>query len=91
MSKMFKIEVQKKYFIFRLNSTTRSKDTAKVVIATASVKKFEEAVLAAGLTPQKYQEVDILFDKPVKYVDMNKGDNWELMLRNKIVEIDSRT
>jgi hypothetical protein len=22
---------------------------------------------------------------------MNKGDNWELMLRNKIVEIDSRT
>jgi hypothetical protein len=61
MSKMFKIEVQKKYFIFRLNSTTRSKDTAKVVIATASVKKFEEAVLAAGLTPQKYQEVDILF------------------------------
>ncbi|CAC5360111.1 THNSL2 [Mytilus coruscus] len=59
-----------------------------VVIATASVKKFEEAVVAAGLTPQKYEEVEVLFSKPVKYTDMNKGENWELILRDKIEDID---
>ena len=45
-------------------------------------------MLAAGLTPQQYKEVNILFDKPVKYVDMEKGENWELILRNKIETID---
>lgn len=74
------------YYYKKLNS--ESNNRSKVIIATASVKKFEEAVLAAGLTPHSFQEVDSLFEKPVRYVDMNKGENWELMLRNKIEEID---
>lgn len=52
------------------------------------MKKFEEAVIASGLLPEKYKEVDILFEKPVRYVDMNKGENWELLLKQKIEKID---
>lgn len=70
---------------FRLKSDHQR---TSVVIATASVKKFEEAVVAAGLTPQKYEEVKVLFTRPVKYTDMNKGENWERIIRDKIEEID---
>ncbi|KAJ8317394.1 hypothetical protein KUTeg_005298, partial [Tegillarca granosa] len=46
-----------------------------VIIATASVIKFEEALEAAGITVPTTDAVKSLLTKPTRYQDMNKGDN----------------
>ena len=62
----------------------------RVILATASPAKFEEAVQSAGLTPQPTKEVTNLANKPVKYEEMLKGQDWEAMLRAKIDEITAK-
>ena len=62
----------------------------RVCIATASPAKFEEAVLEAGLTPQPTEAIRKLDSLPTRYIDMKKGQDWEKMLRDKIVEISTK-
>ena len=61
----------------------------RVCIATASPAKFEEAVQSAGLTPQPTESVKALDGMKTKYVDMEKGQDWDQILRNKIVSIST--
>ena len=58
----------------------------QICIATASPAKFEEAVTDAGLTPQPTEAIKRLDGMPQKYTDMKQGEDWEAMLRAKIVE-----
>ena len=62
-------------------------DKERVIIATASPAKFTEAVIAAGLTPQKDERVVGLENKETKYEDMEKGQDWEKILRMKIMKV----
>ncbi|XP_060084610.1 threonine synthase-like 2 [Ylistrum balloti] len=63
----------------------------RVIIATASVKKFQEAVLSSGLTPKENAEVTALLEKETKSQEMTKGDNWEEMLRKTIEMISMKS
>ncbi len=62
----------------------------RVCIATASPAKFEEAVTAAGLTPQPTEKIKALFSMPTRYEDMEQGENWEQILKDKLEEIYAR-
>lgn len=62
----------------------------RVIIATASVKKFQEAVLSAGLTPDDNAEVAALLARETKSQEMKKGDNWEEMLRKTVEMISEK-
>lgn len=62
----------------------------RVIIATASVKKFQEAVLSAGLIPVEHAEVTSLLKKETRSLEMGKEDNWEEMLRETIEMISRK-
>ena len=61
----------------------------RVCLASASPSKFEEAAQAAGLSPQSSPELVALDSKPTKYKDMNVGDDWLAMLRQRIGDIET--
>jgi phage shock protein A len=69
---------------FRSNSTC-----PRICIATASVAKFQEAVKIAGVPVQNDDRVTALQNMETKYEDMEKGDDWGKILKNKIVEINA--
>ncbi|XP_062602967.1 threonine synthase-like 2 [Saccostrea cucullata] len=60
----------------------------RVVIATASVIKFEEALQSASIPYTRDPRVAKIFESKQKYKDMNKGEDWLQILRDKIEEID---
>lgn len=62
----------------------------RICIATASVAKFQEAVVAAGLPVLPDERVTLLETMATRYEDMENGQNWERMLRNKIEVINER-
>ncbi|CAH1782531.1 unnamed protein product [Owenia fusiformis] len=78
------------YHYHQRDSQDEKSTIPQVVIATASPAKFEEAVLAAGLTPQPTEGILALDSLPTRYVDMEANMDWDLMLRNKIKEITKR-
>lgn len=59
----------------------------RLCIATASPAKFEEAVREAGLNPQPTEAIRRLDGMPTRFVHMRKGEDWEKMLREKIVGV----
>ena len=59
----------------------------RICLATASPAKFEEAVLAAGLTPQPTAAIKQLPQLPVRCLYMKQGEDWEALLRQKIVDV----
>jgi len=67
-----------------------SHDSKQIVLATASPDKFPEAVTKAGITPSFNPEIEKLYNMESKCPLMNKGDDWEKMLRLKIDEITSK-
>lgn len=58
-----------------------------VVLATASVMKFEKAVLEAGVVFPEFEKVSELMKSESRCLNMRKGENWESILRLKIEEI----
>lgn len=65
------------------------KDIPRICIATASVDKFKEAAKEAGLNSPLNPKVTALETMPTRYIDMDKGQDWEYMLRQKIIQIES--
>ncbi|XP_072013695.1 threonine synthase-like 2 [Amphiura filiformis] len=61
-----------------------------VCIATASPAKFPEASVAAGVPISTTPEVMALPSLPTHGIPMEKGQDWESMLRQKIEEITAR-
>lgn len=59
----------------------------RVCIATASPWKFSEALAESGADVKFPQNVEDLFSKEERYEDMNKNEDWEEILRNKILDI----
>ena len=62
----------------------------QVILATASPDKFPEAVQKAEIVNKKNPEIEKLFGMETRSVPMQKGDDWEKMLRNKIAEITNK-
>ena len=58
-----------------------------VVLATASVMKFEQAVSEAGVEFPEFEKVSGLMKMESRCLKMAKGENWETILRFKIEEI----
>lgn len=61
---------------------------ARVIIATASVIKFEEALLSAAIPFTRDPRVSKLFESKQRYKDMHEEDNWLKLLQDKIEDID---
>ena len=74
-----------KYF-YELNVET---DVAYVCIATASPAKFPEAIAKSGLQPYNPPEIQALFELEEKFETMDQGQDWEQMLREKIVQVST--
>ena len=64
-------------------------DVAYVCIATASPAKFPEAIAKSGLQPYNPPEIQALFELEEKFETMDQGQDWELMLREKIVQVST--
>ena len=62
-------------------------DVCYVCIATASPAKFPEAIEKSGLKPYNPPEIQALFALEEKYETMEQGQDWEKMLREKIVQV----
>lgn len=74
------------YFIFTSSNPEEKKP--RVIIATASVIKFEEALQSAAIPFTRDPRVSKLFESKQRYKDMNKEDNWLKVLQDKIEDID---
>lgn len=74
--------------IFLFNSRNLEEKKARIIIATASVIKFEEALQSAAIPFTRDPRVSKLFESKQRYKDMNKEDNWLEMLQEKIEDID---
>lgn len=74
------------YFIFISSNPEEKKP--RVIIATASVIKFEEALQSAAIPFTRDPRVSKLFESKQRYKDMNKEDNWLKVLQDKIEDID---
>mgnify|MGYP001427102457 CR=1 FL=1 len=60
-----------------------------VCIATASPAKFPEAIEKSGLQPYYPPEIQALFELEEKFETMDQGQDWEKMLREKIVQVST--
>ncbi|KAJ8287224.1 hypothetical protein GJAV_G00049070 [Gymnothorax javanicus] len=58
-------------------------------IATASPVKFQDAVEKAGLTVSIPEDVRALDNMPTRHVDLEKADDWEQRLRERIESVSS--
>lgn len=56
---------------------------ARVINATASVIKFEEALQSAAIPFTRDPRVSKLFESKQRYKDMHEEDNWLKMLQEK--------
>lgn len=74
------------YFIFISSNPEEKKP--RVIIATASVIKFEEALQSTAIPFTRDPRVSKLFESKQRYKDMNKEDNWLKVLQDKIEDID---
>lgn len=74
--------------IFLFNSRNPEEKKTRIIIATASVIKFEEALQSAAIPFTRDPRVSKLFESKQRYKDMNKEDNWLEMLQEKIEDID---
>lgn len=74
------------YFIFISSNPEEKKP--RVIIATASVIKFEEALQSAAIPFTRDPRVAKLFESKQRYKDMHKEDNWLKLLQDKIEDID---
>ncbi|XP_071949026.1 threonine synthase-like 2 [Antedon mediterranea] len=72
------------------NSNSEKERPKSVCIASASPAKFPETVLKAGLTPSVAKEISGLKTMPTKYTKMTKTDDWECMLRDRIISITEK-
>jgi len=61
-----------------------------VVVATASPAKFPEALRVAGLEPVKHPKIEQVMKMKTKFVDLEAGQDWTKILKEKIEEISSR-
>jgi hypothetical protein len=59
----------------------------RICVATASPFKFPEALTAANVPCDLPEKISRIFDLPTKFEWMKKGQNWEEILRTKIVQI----
>lgn len=74
--------------LFHSNSRRKEEDTEVCVcIATASPAKFINAVKAAKIEYTPPPEILKLDSMPTRYEHMRKGENWEDILRRKIISI----
>ena len=72
------------------NLTMASDTTPSVCIATASPVKFPDAAVAAEVPISTTPEVKKLTSLPTESTPMEKGQDWEAMLRRKIEEITAK-
>ena len=61
--------------------------TTTVVVATASPAKFPEALEAAGLEKVVDPKIEKVMKMKTKFRDLEAGQNWTEVLREKVVEI----
>ena len=59
-------------------------------MATASPAKFPEALRVAGLEPVKHPKIEQVMEMKTKFVDLEAGQDWTKILKEKIEEISSR-
>lgn len=85
---LFLVLLQVTDAIFLFNSRNPEEKKARIIIATASVMKFEEALQSAAIPFTRDPRVSKLFESKQRYKDMNKEDNWLEMLQEKIEDID---
>ena len=60
----------------------------RICVATASIDKFGEAAKLAGINNGVNPRIRALEEMPTRYTDMNKGEDWEKILRDKIKDIE---
>ena len=71
-------------------STTTTAKKSSIVVATASPAKFPEALLAAGLAPVSHPTIEAVMIKKTKFVDLEVGQDWLKILKEKIQEITQK-
>jgi len=71
-------------------SSPLSSSTTSVVVATASPAKFPDALRVAGLSEVSHPTIEEVMKKKTKFVDLEKGDDWTMLLKEKIMEITKK-
>ncbi|XP_074642045.1 threonine synthase-like 2 [Tubulanus polymorphus] len=75
------------YHYHQLSLGINEPNFKRIVVATASPEKFPEVAREAGISVPQSVEIRSLYEKPTRYIDMEKGQDWEHILRTKIMEI----
>ena len=78
-----------KYFYELKDVELQDDNVNYVCIATASPAKFPEAIEKSGLQPYYPPEIQALFELEEKFETMDQGQDWEKMLREKIVQVST--
>ena len=69
------------------NNPSNTSSTPTICIATASPAKFPEASETAGVPVAKTDDVTKLHSLPTRFTQMEVGQDWEAMLRERIEKI----
>ncbi|KAM8939011.1 threonine synthase-like 2 [Pelodytes ibericus] len=75
---------------YHYQSFDRNRNSSRCCLAPASSAKFQDVILRAHLTPEIPQEIKALMEKETRSIPLNKGDDWEKCLREKIEAIDQQ-
>lgn len=58
-----------------------------VVLSTAHADKFPETMSSLGIEHKPCRRIQCLWEKPTKYKEMRRGDNWDKILMDTILSI----
>ncbi|XP_050397978.1 threonine synthase-like 2 [Patella vulgata] len=75
---------------YKQQSIGENSNMARVVVATASPRKFSEALQESGVPFKSDKSVAELQAAPTRYTDLEKNEDWLQALREKILEIAER-
>ncbi|XP_028413697.1 threonine synthase-like 2 [Dendronephthya gigantea] len=77
------------HFAFNTTSIQNGSPSAHVVVSTAHIDKFLETLEMLQIEHQPSKKIQSLFEKPTKFKELKKGENWYEIILKTIDAIDS--
>jgi len=77
------------YFYHKLSKGCKD-NKLSAVLATASPLKFPDAISSSDVPAPTSQKIEAVLAAPVRHIDMEKGDDWTGIIKQKILDVTSK-
>ena len=76
-------------YIYSISIYRCKENKLSAVLATASPLKFPEAISSSDVPAPTSEKIEAVLTSPVRHVDMEKGDDWTGIIKQKILDVTS--